>query len=79
MVVTFVCDCQLLDYVTSHGRTDEAEKIWKEKIVVYSRYCYSIGLEVQDAGQDSQCPVRHLNPGPPEYGSRALPLRQPAR
>jgi hypothetical protein len=60
--------------------TDEVEKIWKESTVAYSQYYHGIGLAGKSKSMQDLAggPVRDLNPEPPKYECKALPLLQPA-
>jgi hypothetical protein len=49
---------------------DEVEKIWKEAVMAYSRYCPSIF----QAGLRKPMKVLMRIEGVPEYGCRAVPL-----
>jgi hypothetical protein len=55
----------------------ELERIWKEVVVVHSRYCPGICPEEMrkttgSLSEDGGCPSQDSNGAPPEHKSRAL-------
>jgi hypothetical protein len=74
-----IYDTQYPQYTALNDRmADELEEIWKETVVAKSRYHSGIHLEglrktTKNLVQDDRCPGP--NREPPEYQSRALPLR----
>jgi hypothetical protein len=63
---------------------DELERIWKEAVVAWKRYCPSEYLErerqfANDLNRYSLCPTRVSNPEHPEYMSISYELRIPWR
>ena len=63
---------------------DELERIWKEVVVAWKRYCPSEYLEEErlfanDLNRDSLCPTRDSNSELPEYMSISYELRIPWR